>query len=247
MRFDVITIFPEVLKAYFNSSILARAQKSGKIKINVINLRDFTDDKHHKVDDKPYGGGPGMIFKIEPLVRALGSILKTNPKSQIPISKQIPNSNSKSQKLKTLIILLSAAGKQFDSKMARDYAKNYDRIVMIAGHYEGIDERIKFIIHDSGFIIREVSIGPYVLTGGEVPAMVLVDAVSRHIPGVLGKDESLEEKRFGIGVPAYTRPEIFQYSLGSTRGKKSKKYSVPKVLLSGDHKKIEEWREKHQK
>ncbi|HEY4518860.1 MAG TPA: hypothetical protein VJK01_00670, partial [Candidatus Paceibacterota bacterium] len=123
MRFDVITIFPEVLKAYFNSSILARAQNNKKIKINVVNLRDFSTDRHNKIDDKPYGGGPGMIFKIEPLARALSSILKINPKSQIPISKKI--SNLKSQKSKTLVVLLSAAGKQFNSKMARDYAKKY--------------------------------------------------------------------------------------------------------------------------
>lgn len=213
MKFDVITIFPEVLEAYFNSSILARAQKSGKIKIGVINLRDFSNDRHQKIDDKPYGGGPGMVFKIEPLVRAVKNLRPAK---------------------KTKIILLSAAGKQFNSKMAQDYAKKYKQIILIAGHYEGVDGRIKKI-----FPIEEVSIGPYVLTGGEVPAMVLVDAISRHIPGVLGKTESLEEKRFGIGIPVYTRPEVFSY--------KGKKYKVPKVLLSGDHKKIEEWRKKHQK
>ena len=181
-----------------------------------------------------------MIFKIEPLARALSSILKINPKSQIPISKKI--SNLKSQKSKTLVVLLSAAGKQFNSKMARDYAKKYRQIILIAGHYEGVDERIKKL-----FPIEEVSIGDYVLTGGEIPAMVLVDAISRHMPGVLGKTESLEEKRFGIGVPAYTRPEIFSARGGSAFGGKykNKKYSVPKVLLSGDHKKIEEWRRKH--
>ena len=240
MRFDVITIFPEVLKAYFNSSILARAQNNKKIKINVVNLRDFSTDRHNKIDDKPYGGGPGMIFKIEPLARALSSILKINPKSQIPISKKI--SNLKSQKSKTLVVLLSAAGKQFNSKMARDYAKKYRQIILIAGHYEGVDERIKKL-----FPIEEVSIGDYVLTGGEIPAMVLVDAISRHMPGVLGKTESLEEKRFGIGVPAYTRPEIFSARGGSAFGGKykNKKYFVPKVLLSGDHKKIEEWRRGH--
>ncbi len=213
MRFDVITIFPEVLKAYFNSSILARAQKKGIIKISIHDLRDFSTDKRHKVDDKPYGGGPGMVFKIEPLVRAVKSLKPGK---------------------KTKIILLSATGKQFNSKMAQDCAKKYKHIILITGHYEGIDSRIKKI-----FPIEEISIGNYVLTGGEVPAMVLVDAVSRHIPGVLGKEESLEEKRYGVGVPVYTRPEIFKF--------KGKKISVPKILLSGNHKKIEEWRKKHKK
>ena len=138
-----------------------------------------------------------------------------------------------------LVILFSASGKQFNSKMASDFAKKYKHIVMIAGHYEGIDERIKKIIRNLKLKISELSIGPYVLTGGELPAMIVVDAVSRHISGVLGKDESLEEKRYGVGVPTYTRPEVIKY--------KNKKYPVPKVLLSGNHKKIEEWRKKHQK
>jgi len=123
--------------------------------------------------------------------------------------------------------------------MAGDWAKKINRVVMIAGHYEGVDERIKKIIRDSGFPIQEISIGPYVLTGGELPAMIVADAISRHIKGVLGKEESLEEKRFGIGVPVYTRPNIFIW--------KNKKYAVPKVLLSGNHQKIAEWRVKHKK
>ena len=219
MRFDIITIFPKIFDSYLNKSIIKRAQKNKKIKINIINLRDFTNDKHKTVDEKPYGGGPGMIFKLEPLVKAI-SILKLKGK-------------------KTKIILFSASGKQFDSKMASDFAKKYDRIVMIAGHYEGIDERIKKIVCDLGFGVCELSIGPYVLTGGELPAMVVIDAISRHIPGVLGKDESLEEKRYGVGVPVYTRPEVFKF--------KGKKYKVPKVLLSGNHKKIDDWKKKHQK
>lgn len=222
MKFDIITIFPEIFNSYLNESILNRAQKSRKIKINVINLRDFAIDKHKTVDEKPYGGGPGMVFKIEPLAKALSSILKNNK-----------------QKSKTSVILFSAAGKQFDSKTAIDFSKKYNRIVMIAGHYEGVDERIKSVIKNSGFKFQELSVGPYVLTGGELPAMIVIDAVSRHIPGVLGKTESLEEKRQGIGVPMYTRPEVFEY--------KGKKYKVPEVLLSGNHKKIEEWRKKNQK
>ena len=226
MQFDIITIFPKIFDSYLNESIIKRAQKNKKIKINIINLRNFTIDKHKTVDEKPYGGGAGMVFKIEPITKALGSIL--NLKSQISKFKN-----------KVKIILFSASGKQFNSKIAADFAKKYDRIVMIAGHYEGIDERIKRIVWDLGFGICELSVGPYVLTGGELPAMVVIDAVSRHIPGVLGKKESLEEKRYGVGVPMYTRPEIFVYH--------SKKYKVPKVLLSGNHKKIENWRKQHQK
>ncbi len=215
MKFDIITIFPNIFTSYLNESIIKRAQKNKKIKINAINLRDFTKDKHKKVDEKPYGGGPGMVFKIEPLVKA--------------ISKLSPD----------LVILFSASGKQFDSKMASDYAKKYNHIVMIAGHYEGIDERIKKVTRNLKLEISELSIGPYILTGGELPAMIVVDAVSRHIPGVLGKSESLEEKRYGVGVPMYTRPEVFEYH--------GKKYSVPKVLLSGNHEKIAAWRKQHQK
>lgn len=229
IRFDIITIFPKIFNSYFNESIISRAQKSGKIKINMINLRDFASDKHKTVDDKPYGGGPGMVFKVDILARALMSTLR-NPKFQIPNPKQI----SKSKFQKTKIIIFSASGKQFNSKMAAEWAKKCDRIIMIAGHYEGIDERIKKL-----FKIEEVSIGPYVLTGGELPAMVVIDAVSRHISGVLGKSESLEEKRFGIGVPVYTRPEIFTFG--------GKTVKVPKVLLRGNHKEIAVWREKHRK
>ncbi|KKQ90803.1 MAG: tRNA (guanine-N(1)-)-methyltransferase, partial [Candidatus Azambacteria bacterium GW2011_GWA2_39_10] len=140
MRFDIITIFPKIFNSYFNESIVRRAQKSGKIKINIIDLRKFSTDKHKKVDDKSYGGGPGMVLKIEPLTKALRSILRIS-NFQFPIFKQI--SKSKLQKLKTKIILFSPAGKQFNSKMAAEWARKYDQIIMIAGHYEGVDERIQ--------------------------------------------------------------------------------------------------------
>jgi len=245
-RFDIITIFPKIFNSYFNESIVRRAQKSGKIKINIIDLRKFSTDKHKKVDDKSYGGGPGMVLKIEPLTKALRSILRIS-NFQFPIFKQI--SKSKLQKLKTKIILFSPAGKQFNSKMAAEWARKYDQIIMIAGHYEGVDERIQKIIGNWKLKIENLSVGPYVLTGGELPAMIVVDAISRHISGVLGKNESLEEERLGIGVPVYTRPEVFSAEGGSASGGKwrNKKYIVPKVLLSGNHKKIEEWRKKHQK
>jgi len=221
IQFDIITIFPKIFSSYFSESIIWRAQKKKLIKINIHDLRKWTKDKRKTVDDKPYGGGPGMVIKIEPIAQAIASILKIkNQKSKI--------------KNKVKIILFSAGGKQFTNSAAAELAKKYNQIILICGHYEGVDERIKKVVSDLGFRISEISIGPYVLTGGELPAMVLVDSIMRQIPGVLGKTESLEEKRLGIGVPVYTRPEVFIW--------KGKKYSVPKVLLSGDHKKIEEWR-----
>ena len=221
MIFDIITIFPKSFGPYFNESILKRAQEKKLIQIKIWNLRDFTKDKHHKVDDKPYGGGPGMVMKIEPLINAIKKIV-THP--------QTPS---------LMIILLSASGKQFTQKTAREYAKKYNRIILIAGHYEGIDERVKKVFNVLGFKFQELSIGPYVLTGGELPAMVVIDAVARHIPGVLGKAESLEEKRYGVGVPVYTRPETFKW--------RGKIYKVPKVLLSGNHRQIDVFRRKSSK
>lgn len=209
MQFDILTIFPRIFDSYLNESIIKRARVKKLVDIRVHDLRKFTRDKHKKVDDRPYGGGPGMVFKIEPVARAVGSILKF-------------------KSLKSKVILFSAVGKQFTQKMAREWAKKYDRIIMICGHYEGIDERIKKV-----FPTEEISVGPYTLTGGELPAMILLDAVSRHVKGVLGKTESLEEKRYGIGIPVYTRPEVFVWH--------GKKYRVPKVLLTGNHRKIDEW------
>ena len=213
MRFDIITIFPESLRGYLNSSIFGRAQKDKKIEINLHNLRNFAEDKHKKVDDKPYGGGPGMVMKIEPIVK---TILK--------IKSKISNlGNSK-------IILFSPSGKQFTQKMAKDWAKKYDSLILICGRYEGVDARVKKVLN-----AEEISIGPYILTGGELPAAVVADAVARHIPNVLGKEESLEEERGMSGFPVYTKPEVFEF--------RGKKYKVPKVLLSGHHKKIKNWRE----
>jgi tRNA (guanine37-N1)-methyltransferase len=221
MVFHFITIFPEALKSYFDTSILKRAQKKKLIKIKFYNPRDFAKDKHKKVDDKPFGGGPGMILKIEPIIKTISSILKLKIKN-----------------LKLKIIVLSPAGKQFNQKMARDFAKRYNNIILISGRYEGIDARLKSALRVTGYVLQEISVGPYILTGGELAAAIITDAVSRHIPGVLGKKESLEEKR-GMGIPAYTRPEVFIWH--------GKKYRVPKVLLSGHHKKIEEWKKKHKK
>lgn len=217
MTFHILTIFPKLFEPYLGESIIGRGIKSGKIKTKIYDLRKFTKDKHYKVDDKAYGGGPGMVIGVDPLSRALNQILKEKPKN------------------KTLVILTAPAGEEFSNKMASVWSKKYEHLVILAGRYEGFDERIKSVIRTGlGFSVREVSIGPYVLTGGEIPALVMIDATARQIPGILGKNESLEEGRYGVGMPAYTRPEIFKF--------KGRRYVVPKVLLSGDHKKVDKWR-----
>ncbi|MBI2068897.1 MAG: tRNA (guanosine(37)-N1)-methyltransferase TrmD [Candidatus Yanofskybacteria bacterium] len=229
MKFDIITIFPDLFKGFLNESLLARAQKKKLIKINLHNLRRWTDDKHKTVDDRPYGGGAGMVLKIEPIFRAVKSL-----------------SSYKVRKVKTRIILLSAKGKTFTQNDARRLAK-YDQIIFICGRYEGVDERVAKYIAD-----EEISIGNYVLFGGEVPAMVIVEAVSRLIPGVVSKEESVKNESFSGSLklkakspkltrehPHYTRPEVFVLN--------GKKLKVPPVLLSGDHKKIEGWRKINQK
>ncbi len=219
MRFDIITIFPNIFDSYFNESILKRAQKKGLIKIAVHNLRDWAAGKHKQVDDKPYGGGPGMVFKVEPIYRAVSSI-----KRQVSRHKQ---------KLKIRTILFSTRGKKLDFKTAKRFSK-YDQLIFICGRYEGVDERVAQYIAD-----EEISIGDYVLSGGELPATVLIETVSRYLPRVLGKYESLEEIKGSY--PVYTKPETFEGK--EDRGKRIE-WKVPKVLLSGDHKKIQEWREK---
>ncbi|MDD5344487.1 MAG: tRNA (guanosine(37)-N1)-methyltransferase TrmD, partial [Smithella sp.] len=218
MKFDILTIFPDIFENYFNASIIKRAQEKKIIKIKVHNFRSFTADKHKKVDDKPYGGGPGMILKIEPLYNALTK-LKFFPKT-------------KNQK----IILFTPEGKKFDQKMARRLSK-LERIILICGRYEGVDARI------DKFIDEKISIGDYVLTGGELPAMILTDAITRLIPGVIAS-ESLKEESFGDSeltteYPQYTRPEVFTFK---DKFSKIKKLIVPKELLSGNHQKIEKWR-----
>ncbi len=214
MRFTILTLFPKAFDSYLSESIMARAQKNKFIKIEIIDIRDFTDDKHHTADSKPYGGGPGMVMRAEPILKAFTAIKK------------------KSKKI--CVIVTSAAGKQFTNTLALAYTKKYNHFVIIAGHYEGIDERVIKALK-----AEEVSIGDYVLTGGELPALVMIDAVARQIKGVLGRAESLEEARIGTGVPAYTRPEVVAY--------KGKKYKIPAELTSGNHAKIDAWRENHQK
>lgn len=221
MNFHVITLFPEVCKAYTDASVLGRAQKTDKgkgakvrgkkIGVNYFNPRDFTKDKHRKADDRPYGGGPGMVMRAEPILRAWEKAVGRK-KDQ--------------RKVKTL--LLSPRGKKFDQTMAKKLAKQYGDLVLISGRYEGIDARVKKILK-----AEEVSVGDYVLTGGELPAMTILDAVARNVEGVLGTHESLEDLRIASGE-LYTRPEVLVY--------KKKKYKVPQVLVNGNHREIEEWR-----
>ncbi|HEX7586328.1 MAG TPA: tRNA (guanosine(37)-N1)-methyltransferase TrmD [Patescibacteria group bacterium] len=234
MKFNIITIFPNIFDSYFSESIIKRAQKKELLNIKIHNLREHTIDKHRTVDDTPYGGGAGMVMKIEPLFKAVQSVLNNRA---VKNKKAITTSRT----IKNRIVLFSAKGKKYSQKDARRLAK-YDRLILICGRYEGVDERVVKYIAD-----EEISIGEYVLTGGEIPAMVLVDSIARLLPGVLGNPKSLEEESFGkiqnsipprrdkihLEYPQYTKPAEF---MG---------WKVPEVLLGGNHKKIKEWRERN--
>jgi tRNA (guanine37-N1)-methyltransferase len=226
MNFHIITLFPEAFDSYFDSSIIARAIKENKIKVAFYNPRKFVTGKYKKVwpdgnisaqvDDRPYAGGPGMILRAEPIIKTVESILKKL------------TANSSKLKANVKIINFVPSGKKFTNDYAKTTAQKYTDIILICGRYEGIDARVDKILKT-----EKISIGDYVLTGGELPAMVVIDCMARQVPGVLGKFESLEEERISSSE-FYTRPEILEH--------KGKKYRVPKVLLSGDHKKIEEWK-----
>ncbi|HER23913.1 MAG TPA: tRNA (guanosine(37)-N1)-methyltransferase TrmD [Candidatus Atribacteria bacterium] len=209
LEIDILTIFPNMFKSPFSESILNKAQEQRLIKINLIDLRDFTLDKHKTVDDYSYGGGPGMVLKPQPIWDAVEEIKKN--KSSFPLK----------------IIITSAQGKIFNQAMAKDWSKE-SRLLIICGRYEGIDERILQLLD-----AEEVSVGNFVVSGGELPAMLMVDAVSRMVPGVIGKEESIVNDSFYNGYldyPHYTRPDDF------------KGLKVPDILLSGNHKEIEKWR-----
>ena len=202
-----------MITSYTNESILKRAQEKNFVMVAAVNPRDYTQDKHHKVDEKAYGGGPGMVMTAQPLIEAAESLLLKGKKKKV--------------------VMLSPSGIQFTNSLAKKWAKSYSDIVFICGRYEGVDDRVRKILK-----AQEVSIGPYVVTGGELPALIMADAVTRQIPGVLGKEESLEELR-AASPRTYTRPEVLVW--------KGKQYKVPKVLLSGNHKEIETWRKKQGK
>ena len=217
IQFDIITIFPDIFDSYFKESLIEKAIKKGLIKVKIHNLRDFTEDPRRTVDDRPFGGGNGMVMKVEPIFKAVNKI----------------KSGSQSR-----IILFTPRGKKFNQKKAFQFSK-LKQIILICGRYEGADERVaKYIVDE------EISIGDYVLMGGELPAQILIETVSRLIPGVLGKEGLLKDRippkkgrggRGFIEYPQYTRPEIFN------------KWKTPKVLLSGNHNEIEKWRKKHGK
>lgn len=216
MRIILLTLFPDYFKNVFAVSVLGKALTAQKAAIEVVNIRDFAFDAQHTTDDRPFGGGPGMVMKVEPIVLALEAV----EKSLLPHEKM-------------RVVLTSAQGKQYTQQDAREYAKQ-DVVVIICGHYEGVDERIV-----ENFIDDEVRIGDFVLTGGEPAAAAIVDSIVRLLPGVLGNDESIvgesHDEPGVLGFPQYTRPQVF-------RG-----LTVPQVLLSGDHKLIEKWRQEHRK
>jgi len=210
MIIEILTLFPEMAEVVSRTSILDRAQKSEAARIRVHNLRDYTHDKHHTVDDRPFGGGPGMLMKCDPLVEAIEAIQAMESE-------------------RALSIFLTPQGRTFHQSMAREFS-SLKRLLLISGHYEGVDERVR----EGGWIDQEISIGDYILTNGTIPALVMTDAIVRLLPGVLGNAESAEQDSFGeeglLDWPQYTRPENF-------RG-----LSVPQVLLSGNHAAIAEWR-----
>jgi tRNA (guanine37-N1)-methyltransferase len=210
MRIDVITIFPEMFPGVLGASILKRAQESGRLQVRVHDLRDHTHDKHRSVDDRPYGGGPGMVMRVEPIFEAVETL------------KRGCQSHTSCQ-----TVLMSPQGERLSTPVARQLAA-IEHLIIVCGHYEGVDERVQL-----GLVDRAVSIGDYILTGGELPAMALIDCVSRFLPGVIGHEQATEEESFAQGqleYPQYTRPPLF-------RG-----MAVPEVLLSGDHERVAQWR-----
>lgn len=222
MTFHIITLFPESFDSYLHESILGRAIKEKKIKINFYNLRQYVKGKYRKVwpdgnvsaqvDERPFGGGPGMVLMAEPVLRATEVALKKIKKSRS----------------KVLVVNFVPSGKKLTTEYVKKISRTYTDVILICGRYEGIDARVDKILKTA-----QISIGDFVVTGGELPAMIMIDTLARQIPGVLGKFESLEEERVSTSE-IYTRPEVLKY--------KSKNYRVPKVLLSGNHKDIEEWK-----
>ena len=213
MQFEVFTLLPEVFPPYLESSILKRASERGLIDVRIHNIRDYTHDKHHTTDDTPYGGGGGMVMKPEPVFEAVETVLGLNPPSDKPVA--VP------------VILLTPQGRVFTQRVAEELSR-HERIALLCGRYEGVDERIR-----THLVTDEISVGDYVLTGGELPALTIIDAISRLIPGVLGDPTGAEDDSHSMGLleyPHYTKPPEF-------RGIK-----VPEVLQSGNHAKIDQWR-----
>ena len=244
MKFFAITLFPNMIDSYTNESILGRAQANKLISVKSFHLREFTKDKHGRTDGKPFGGGPGMVLWVDPIVNTFEKIFKEIDKDKKVLKKNI------------LIVNFVPSANVFTNKEAKDYAKKYNYIIFICGRYEGVDARVNEVLKDlfsnkkkelkaKGITlnskIENISIGDFVLTGGEIPALVMIDAISRQITGVLHDNESIEENRVASSE-VYARPEIYERKIGDKKTGKIKKYIVPKVLLSGNHKDIESWR-----
>lgn len=218
MRFDIVTIFPEIFDSYFNESIIKIAQAKSKIEIHIHDVRTYTKDKHKKVDDTPYGGGPGMILMVQPFYDCLKAIPRLE---------------------RSRVLMMDPAGTEFSQPLAQQYSDDYDQLIMLCGRYEGFDERIYNLVD------QRISIGKYVLSGGELPAMIITETVARLLPGVLGDEQSIKEETYTgnleyVEHPQYTRPEHFTTDDG-------KNLSVPDVLLSGNHAAIAQWRKEHPK
>lgn len=218
MRFDILTIFPHIFESYFKESILKIAQEKHKIEIHIHDIREYTKDKHFKVDDVPYGGGPGMVLMMQPIYDCLKSI------PRLATSR---------------VLMMDPAGTEYTQPFAKSYGQEYEQLILLCGRYEGFDERIYTLVDE------RISIGKYVLSGGEIPAMIIIETVSRLLPGVLGDDASSVEETFSgdldyVEYPQYTRPAIFTTDSGEV-------LEVPEVLRSGHHALIEQWRKEHPK
>ena len=242
MTFHIITLFPHSFDSYLGESILKRAIEDKKIQVKFYNPRDYAENKWRRIDRAPYGGGPGMVIQALPVIKAIESVFKSKVKPA-----RLNSRSGGSQKSKVKTVWLTPSGKQFTNDYAKKIAGKCSDIIIICGRYEGIDARVKKVIsttpiRESGRMTRmkveEVSVGPFVLTGGELPAMLMIDVISRQIPGVLGDFNSLEESRVSSS-DVYTRPEVFKY--------KGKNYRVPKILLSGHRAKITEWLRRRKK
>lgn len=234
MNYHIITLFPDAFNSYLGESILKRAIEDKKIKVSFYNPRDFADNKWKHIDQKPYSGGPGMVIQAMPVIKAIEKALKTiEIRYKRKDSRKNPKPTIHDPKSSIKIIWFTPSGKQFNTEYAKKTAKKYTDIILICGRYEGIDARVTKILK-----MEKISVGPYVLTGGELPAMILMDSISRQVKGVLGNFDSLEESRTS-SPDVYTRPEVLEY--------KGKKYRVPKVLLSGNTAEIEKWKESHNK
>lgn len=239
MEIDIITVFPEVFYSFIDYSLLKRAQEERVLDIRIHNLRDFTTDLHRTVDDKPFGGGRGMVLKIEPIYKSVQSLKLKSKRTLGGVQQGSQNQKLKVQDPKSKVILFSPRGKKFNQGMATNFSQ-LDQLIMVCGRYEAVDERVADYIAD-----EVISIGDYVLMSGDVAALVVLEAVARLVPGVVGKSQALREnrltKRGGFReYPQYTRPEVFKPEPGV-------EWKVPEVLLSGHHEKIKDWRKKHTK